>query len=147
MIFMFYVRCPVLINVNLIDDCPKLNDGYDFDIELDFDLMGIEQEETTNDEIPPKIKEWVKDKLKPNLEQTITINIGTNDKLKELQIGVDLSPEQKDEMTRLLAQYKDVFARSHDDMIRLSIDIIVHRLQIKKGFKPAKKKLRMLKFK
>lgn len=80
-----------------------MRDDYDFDIELDFDLMGIEEyEELHNDEVPEEIKGWVEDKPMPNLGQTTTINIGTFEEPKELQIGSDLTTNQKDEMAKLL---------------------------------------------
>ena len=70
---------------SLTNDFPNLKDDYDFDIELDFDLMGIEQDEAGDDDAPNEIKEWVEDKPKPNLDQTITINIGTPENPKELK--------------------------------------------------------------
>lgn len=48
-------------------------------------------------------------------------------------------------MTEFLTIYEDVFTWSHDDMIGLSTDIVVHYLPIKKGFKPVRQKLRKLK--
>jgi len=105
--------------------------------------MGIEQEEVDDEEVPEEIKGWVEDK--PNLEQTITINIGTSDHPKELQIGTNLPSNQEKELIKLLTQFEDVFAWSHEDMIGLSTDIVVHRLPVKEGFKPVKQKLRRLK--
>ena len=67
-------------NSSLVDASLNLKDDYDFDIELDFDLIGIEYKEITDDEVPKEIKGWVENKPKPNLEQTITINIETLDK-------------------------------------------------------------------
>ena len=80
----FIVRCLDVNNSSFVNDSPNLNDDYDFDIELDFDLMGIEYKEMTDDEIPEEIKGWVEDKPKPNIEQTLTINIRTPNKPKEL---------------------------------------------------------------
>lgn len=64
----FIVRCLDMNNSNLVDVSPNLKDNYDFDIKLDFFLISIEYEEVTDDEVPEKIKEWVKDKPKPNLK-------------------------------------------------------------------------------
>lgn len=64
----FIVRYLDMNNSNLVDVSPNLKDNYDFDIKLDFFLISIEYEEVTDDEVPEKIKEWVKDKPKPNLK-------------------------------------------------------------------------------
>lgn len=123
---------------SFVDESQNLNSDYDFNVELDFDLMGIEQEEIDDNEVSEEIKGWVKDKPKSNLEQTTPVNIKTSKNPKELQIRNDLTPSQKKDLIKLLTQFKDVFAWSHEDMIGLSTDIVIHRLPIKEGFKPIK---------
>lgn len=53
-------------------------------MELDFELIKIEVKEMKDDELPEEIKEWVQEKPKLNLKQTITLNIRTTAKPKEL---------------------------------------------------------------
>lgn len=119
---------------------------HDFTVELDFELMGVEIEEGY-DEPPEEIQDWVEeiDKPKPNLEQTETINVGTEAEPRELKIGVDLTPQQKSELSLFLSCYQDVFAWSHQDMVGLSTDIVTHKLPIKEGCSPIKQKLRKVK--
>lgn len=58
---------------NLVDTSTSFKNVYDFDLELDFDLMGIEVEEVDDNELSEEIKEWVEGKPKPNLELNILL--------------------------------------------------------------------------
>lgn len=80
----FIVRWPNVNALTLVDILVSFRFDYNFNFKLDFDLMGIEAEEVNDDEPPEEIKEWVEDMPKPNLEQTIKINLGTPEKPKTL---------------------------------------------------------------
>ncbi|KAH7848754.1 hypothetical protein Vadar_007298 [Vaccinium darrowii] len=93
------------------------HDEYDFDVELDFELMGFEID--TCDEVPEEIKLMADkhdDRKTPNIEETETINLGTVESPREVKIGTNLDKWQKKEFEELLKAYKDVFAWSYEDM-------------------------------
>ena len=118
----------------LADKMPLLHKDCNFDEKLDSDLMEILEDI----EVPPEIKEWVEDKPKPNIDQTTSFNLENLESPKLIQIGSDLTPNQRNDMVTLLTKFQDVFAWSHEDMVGLSNDIVLHCLPIKEGFKPVK---------
>lgn len=122
----------------LADRMPLLHKDCNFDEKLDSDLLEIQEDI----EVPSEIKEWVEDKPKPNLDQTTSFILGTLENPKLIQIGSNLTPNQRNDMVTLLTQFQDVLAWSHEDMVGLSTDIVLHRLPIKEGFKPVKQKFR-----
>ena len=100
---------------------------HDFNDELKFELMGIEEDVNVNEEIPDEIKlmlEQHEDRRTPNIEETETINLGTVNEPKEVRISIGLDKGQRREFIELLRAYKDVFAWSYEDMSRLNTDII-----------------------
>ena len=72
-------------------------------------------------------------------------NLGTLENPKQIQIGTDLTPNQRNDMVTLLTLFQDVFAWSHEDMVGLYTDIVIHHLPVKGGFKPVRQKLGQLK--
>ncbi|KAH7834894.1 hypothetical protein Vadar_020723 [Vaccinium darrowii] len=93
------------------------HDEYDFDVELDFELMGFEIDAC--DEVPEEIKLMADkhdDRKTPNIEETETINLGTVESPREVKVGTNLDKWQKKEFEELLKDYKDVFAWSYEDM-------------------------------
>ena len=88
------------------------SDEYDFDKELDFELMGIEIFNKGGDP-PPEILEKLEkyeNKQTPNIEETKNMNLGTSDEPREVKIGTGLSQSQREDMRKFLHQYQDVFA-------------------------------------
>ena len=77
-------------------------------------------------------------KPNPVIDPTIAINVGTEEKPQELQIGSTLSEEEAAQFTSLLREFKDVFAWSYKDMPGINRDIAEHKIPIKPGFKPVK---------
>ena len=121
---------------------------HDFNVELDFELMDIEQDIYTNDEVPEEIKlmlEQHEDRRTPNIEDTETINLGTVNEPKEVKISIGLDKRQMTEFIELLRAYKDVFAWSYEDMPGLNTDIVQHHLPTDPSKQPVKQKLRRLK--
>ncbi|KAH7867306.1 hypothetical protein Vadar_031754 [Vaccinium darrowii] len=93
------------------------HDEYDFDVELDFELMGFEID--TCDAVPEEIKLMADkhdDRKTPNIEEIETINLGTVESPREVKIGTNLNKWQRKEFKELLEAYKDVFAWSYEDM-------------------------------
>ena len=92
-----------------------------------------------------KLVEQDKRQILPHLEITKVVNLGTEEKKKEVKIGTTLSPATRKELIDLLQDYSDVFAWSYQDMPDLDTDIVVHRLPLKEECMPVKQKLRRVK--
>ncbi|XP_075095445.1 uncharacterized protein LOC142173713 [Nicotiana tabacum] len=78
----------------------------------------------------------------------------TIDELKELNLGTPedpslifisglLTPQEEEEYSKLLTEYKDVFAWSYKEMSGLSLKVVIHHLGIKSGTRPVKQSQRM----
>ncbi len=67
-------------------------------------------------------------KIKPIENDTIKINLGTSENPKEAKINSTLSPEEQEELTKLLKEFLEVFAWSSEDMLRIDLDIVQHRI-------------------
>ncbi|XP_070017204.1 uncharacterized protein [Nicotiana sylvestris] len=90
--------------------------------------MNIDSEE---DEIPEEVVREVKNfenRPKSNLDETEVINLGNAENVKETRISIHLSPSEKEEYTKFLKEYEDIFAWSYDDMTGLSTSIVAHKL-------------------
>ena len=78
------------------------------------------------------------------MDETQTINIGTEENPKLVLIGSTLTLEKKSELTNLLKEYKDVFAWSYQDMSGIDPEIVQHRIPLNPDAKPVKQKLRRI---
>ena len=74
----------------------------------------------------------------PHQEITEAVNLGTEEKRKEVKIGITLSPAIRKELIDLFQDYSDVFAWSYQDIPNLDIDIVVHHLSLKEECAPVK---------
>jgi hypothetical protein len=70
--------------------------------------------------------------------------MGTEDKPKEVKIGIKLDKQQRLEFIEILRAYQDVFAWSYEDMPGLDTSIVEHRLPTDPSMVPMKQKLRRL---
>ena len=75
-------------------------------------------------------------------EPLVEINLGTEEKPRNLMIGGGLTNEQSGKLIQLLSEYIDVFAWSYEDMPGLDPSIVVHKLPTISEAKPKKQKLR-----
>ena len=75
---------------------------------------------------------------------TETVNLGSEEKKKEVKVGTSIMTSTKQELTSLLQEYADVFAWSYQDMPGLSTDIVVHKLPTKLECRPIQQKLRRM---
>nr|XP_019066935.1 uncharacterized protein LOC101255278 [Solanum lycopersicum] len=82
---------------------------------------------------------------KPNLEETVAVNLGDSECVKEVKISTHLNETQKESLVHLLAKYSDVFVWEVGDMQGLSTDVVSHKLPINPGFEPVKQKTRKFK--
>ncbi|KAE8685499.1 BTB/POZ domain-containing protein SETH6 [Hibiscus syriacus] len=80
----------------------------------------------------------------PHKEEIETVNLGTDEEIKEVKIGTTLTIQIKQELINLLQEFKDIFAWSYQDMPGLSTDIVIHKLPINPEYKPVQQKLRRM---
>ena len=73
------------------------------------------------------------------------INLGIDDENKEVKISSSLDSPIKKKITDLLKEYADTFAWSYQDMLRLSTEIVEHRLPMRPECRPVQQKLRRVK--
>jgi DNA modification methylase len=66
------------------------------------------------------------------------IDIGDGDKPRPTFISANLEPSFREELIKLLKEYKDCFAWDYSEMPGLDRSIVEHRLPIKSDFKPYK---------
>jgi hypothetical protein len=66
------------------------------------------------------------------------IDIRDGDKPRPTFISANLEPSFREELIKLLKEYKDCFAWDYSEMPGLDRSIVEHRLPIKPGFKPYK---------
>ena len=71
-----------------------------------------------------------------------TINLGTEEDIREVKVGANLEPSVKERLIQLLHEYVEVFAWSYEDMSGLGTDIVVHHLPTKEDYPPVKQKVR-----
>ena len=64
------------------------------------------------------------------------VNIGTTAEPRLLSIAKELLPDQKKAMVTLLAEYMDVFAWSHEDMMGLDLKFHQHKMNLASNAKP-----------
>jgi hypothetical protein len=74
--------------------------------------------------------------------ETISLNIGTPDSPKNVNIGVQCTDEEKLKFTELLREFQDVFAWYYEDLCGFDISLIQHAILIKEGIKTVRKKQR-----
>ncbi|KAI5416163.1 hypothetical protein KIW84_041273 [Lathyrus oleraceus] len=110
-----------------------------------FEFPVFEAEEDDVEEIPDKITRLLGHEEKIihlHLENLETINLGSEDCVREVKIGALLEESVKKELIELLREYVDVFVWSYEDMSGLDIDIVQHFLPLKPECVPVKQKLR-----
>jgi hypothetical protein len=64
------------------------------------------------------------------------VDIGPEDKPRQIFISKKLSPELREAMIILLREYTDCFAWDYTEMPGLDRSIVEHRLPLKLGFRP-----------
>ncbi|KAI5401652.1 hypothetical protein KIW84_066214 [Lathyrus oleraceus] len=110
-----------------------------------FEFPVFEAEEDDVEEIPDEIirlLEHEKKIIQPHLENLETVNLGSEDCVREVKIGALLEESVKKGLIELLREYADVFAWSYEDMPGLDTDIVQHFLPLKPECVRVKQKLR-----
>ena len=75
-----------------------------------------------------RLVEQEEKRILPNKGMTKTVDLGSEEKKNEVKVGTSITISTKQELTKLLQEYVDVFAWSYQDMPGLSTDIVVHKL-------------------
>ncbi|XP_070002268.1 uncharacterized protein [Nicotiana sylvestris] len=99
--------------------------------------------EYDEDEVVKEIKrelEQFENKPNPNLNETEMINIGSHKEVRETKISIHTEQKTKDALFQLFFEYNDVFSWSYDDMLGLSVDLVVHKLPTYPDFPPVQQK-------
>ena len=90
-------------------------------------------------------KELKQGHLEPIKEETQSINLGTNDEPKMIQVGNTLTISKKVALVALLTEFKEVFAWSYKEMPRIYTNIVQHCIPTDLTMKLVKQKLRRIK--
>lgn len=72
-----------------------------------------------------------------------TIEIVPRDPTKVTKIGTKLQHDKKEGLVKFLKENQDIFAWSHEDMPRINIAIIQHRLNFDTTYKTVQKRKRI----
>ena len=72
------------------------------------------------------------------------VNLGTDQKPQNVNLGHGLAPEEKSAYIRLLRQYKNVFPWNYDELKTYNTSIIQHVIPMIDNEKPVSQKLRKI---
>ncbi|KAI5395482.1 hypothetical protein KIW84_061886 [Lathyrus oleraceus] len=92
-----------------------------------FEFPVFEAEEDDVEEIPDEITRLLEHEekiIQPHLENMETVNLGSEDCVREVRIGALLEESVKKGLIELLREYVNVFAWSYEDMPGLDTDIV-----------------------
>ncbi|XP_070025432.1 uncharacterized protein [Nicotiana sylvestris] len=89
--------------------------------------------------------EQFENKAKPNLNETEPVNLRSSEEVQETMISIHADERTSDVLIKPLLKFKDVFAWSYDDMPRLSVNLVVHKLPTYPGYPPIQQKQRKFK--
>ncbi|XP_058104460.1 uncharacterized protein LOC131248270 [Magnolia sinica] len=77
-----------------------------------------------------------------SIEDLITVPLEEADPSKTVRLWSSLNSGQQAQMLAFLRDHKDVFAWSHEDMVGIPPEIMVHKLNVDPDHKPVKQKRR-----
>jgi hypothetical protein len=85
-----------------------------------------------------------KDESKKKQCDYLEVNIGTNEEPRLIKVGKTTPIEERNEIVKLLKEYRDVLAFSYDELKVYREDVIQHVIPLKEGTKPFRQKLKQL---
>ncbi|RDY13001.1 Copia protein, partial [Mucuna pruriens] len=103
--------------------------------------------EGTSQEPPSEVKRSVESEDKiilPYQEEIETVNIGSEEEVKEVKVGLAMCSDDRNQLVQLLTEYIDIFAWSYRDMPRLGNEIVEHKIPLELNYPPVKQKLRRM---
>ncbi|XP_058092461.1 uncharacterized protein LOC131238889 [Magnolia sinica] len=77
-----------------------------------------------------------------SMEDLVTVPLKEANLSKMVLLGSSMNFEQRSQMLAFLQQHKDVFAWSHKDMPGISLEVMVHKLNVNPNHRPMKQKRR-----
>ncbi|XP_070026256.1 uncharacterized protein [Nicotiana sylvestris] len=113
---------------NMLSTCEIMNQEPEYDEEEAFRGVNRELEQFEN-------------KPKTNLNETEPVNLSSSEEVQETMISIHTDERTRDALIQLLFEFKDVFAWSYDDMLGLSVDLVVHKLPIYPDCPPVQQKV------
>ncbi|KAI5317664.1 hypothetical protein L3X38_037371 [Prunus dulcis] len=113
--------------VKIKDDLVQVNcTSFKEAVDQDDDPQDIEGFIDIVQPAPPQME----DGGQATIDDLQDINLGTVDDPKPIFVSVSLAPQELEEYTQLLQEYRDVFAWSYQDMPGLDPNVAVHKLGI-----------------
>jgi len=91
------------------------------------------------------MKEKKKKAIKPTDHKEI--NIGSNEDPKMIKIGKGTSKKEREEIIKLVNEYRDVLAFTYEELKAYKEDVIQHTIPLKQDVKPFRQKLRQINLK
>ncbi|KAL2642780.1 hypothetical protein R1flu_010367 [Riccia fluitans] len=73
---------------------------------------------------------------RPGTNQSVEVNVGTQDRPKIVRIGATLSPQKKQQYVNLLHEFEDVLAVDYRDMKGIPPEIAEHRIDLLSNTRP-----------
>ncbi|KAK9029881.1 hypothetical protein V6N11_031323 [Hibiscus sabdariffa] len=138
-----YIQVPDINGVsNIIPDSQ-----VDFDQNLSPEEF-IDCEDEAGCDLPNDLLRMMESEEKqilPHKEELEILNLGTEEERREVKIGTTISVETRQNLIKLLHEYKDVFPWSYQDMPGLNENIAMHKLPIKQECRLVQQKLRRMK--
>jgi hypothetical protein len=86
----------------------------------------------------------IKDELEKKLCDYLEVNIGTNEEPRLIKVGKTTLIEERNEIVKLLKEYRDVLAVGYDELKVYRENVIQHVIPLKEGTKPFRQKLSQL---
>jgi hypothetical protein len=86
----------------------------------------------------------LKGKVSTDDEDITECNVGTEKDPKYVKLSSNLSKEQREEYTKLLKEFADVFSWTYEDLRTYDTSIIEHKIPLKENTKPFRQKLRQI---
>ncbi|KAI5313714.1 hypothetical protein L3X38_042890 [Prunus dulcis] len=113
--------------VKIKDDLVQVNcTSFEEAVDQDDNPQNIEEFIDIVQPAPPQMEEGGQ----ATIDDMQEINLGTVDRPKPIFVSASLTPQELEEYTQLLQEYRDVFAWSYQDMPGLDPNVVVHKLGI-----------------
>ncbi|KAL2613183.1 hypothetical protein R1flu_024875 [Riccia fluitans] len=72
----------------------------------------------------------------PGTNQSVEVNVGTEDRPNVIRIGATLSPQERQQYVNLLREFKHVLAADYRDMKGIPPEIVEHRIDLLPNTRP-----------
>ncbi|CAN1298062.1 hypothetical protein LINPERPRIM_LOCUS23709, partial [Linum perenne] len=135
---------PKFTKAKIVEPGKNNNDHHGSKLDFDDPICETDDEEDIYSETDWMLRQEERS-LQPYYESVESINLGSEEKRREVKIGGGLDPHEREQLIQLLTEYQDIFAWSYQDMPGLDERIVTHHLPMVEGCRPIKQKLRRMK--